>query len=112
MPPVKVDHDGSGPADRPSGLGARGARAGDATLYCRPHDVELLDGCSGCIAGTVAASRRVAGTRRVELEIGGDRQRSKVSRHLSSHCDDIDIGKPIDLLVDALKIQKLVGQSG
>ncbi len=47
-------------------------------LYFRPHDVELLDGCGGCIAGTVAASRRVAGTRRVELEIGGERQRVEI----------------------------------
>ncbi|RWE05049.1 MAG: sulfate ABC transporter ATP-binding protein, partial [Mesorhizobium sp.] len=47
-------------------------------LYFRPHDVELLDGCSGCIAGTVAASRRVAGTRRVELEVGGERQRVEI----------------------------------
>ena len=47
-------------------------------LYFRPHDIELLDGCGGCIAGTVAASRRVAGTRRVELEIGGDRQRVEI----------------------------------
>ena len=47
-------------------------------LYFRPHDVELVDGCGGCIAGTVAASRRVAGTRRVELEIGGERQRVEI----------------------------------
>ena len=51
---------------------------GEALLYFRPHDIELLEGCGGCIAGTVAASRRVAGTRRVELEIGGDRQRVEI----------------------------------
>ena len=58
---------------------------GEAVLYFRPHDIELLDGCGGCIAGTVAASRRVAGTRRVELEIGGSRQRVEIEiRHLPS----------------------------
>ena len=51
---------------------------GEALLYFRPHDIELLDGCGGCIAGIVAASRRVAGTRRVELEIGGDRQKVEI----------------------------------
>jgi sulfate transport system ATP-binding protein len=55
-------------------LSAPDAPNGKAVLYFRPHDVELLDECNGCIAGTVVASRRVAGTRRVELEIGGARQ--------------------------------------
>ncbi|TPK69810.1 sulfate/molybdate ABC transporter ATP-binding protein [Mesorhizobium sp. B2-4-15] len=76
--PVKVENGEIWLADRPIGLSAPHAPSGDATLYFRPHDVELLDGCSGCIAGTVAASRRVAGTRRVELEIGGERQRVEI----------------------------------
>ena len=76
--PVKVEDGELWIADRTIGLSAQGAPAGPATLYFRPHDVELLDGCSGCIAGTVAASRRVAGTRRVELEIGGQRQRVEI----------------------------------
>ncbi|TGQ55685.1 sulfate/molybdate ABC transporter ATP-binding protein [Mesorhizobium sp. M1C.F.Ca.ET.193.01.1.1] len=76
--PVKVDNGEIWLADRPIGLPASNAASGEALLYFRPHDVELLDGCSGCIAGTVAASRRVAGTRRVELEIGGERQRVEI----------------------------------
>jgi sulfate transport system ATP-binding protein len=64
--------------DRTIGLSATDLPDGDAVLYFRPHDVELLDGCGGCIAGTVAASRRVAGTRHVELEIGGGRQRVEI----------------------------------
>ena len=72
--PVKVDNGELWFADRSIGIMADGLPAGPATLYFRPHDVELLDGCGGCIAGTVVASRRVAGTRRVELEIGGERQ--------------------------------------
>ncbi|KUM26052.1 sulfate ABC transporter ATP-binding protein [Mesorhizobium loti] len=76
--PVKVDNGEIWIADRPIGLQAPLAPPGEALLYFRPHDVELLDGCSGCIAGTVAASRRVAGTRRVELEVGGERQRVEI----------------------------------
>ncbi|CDX13425.1 Sulfate/thiosulfate import ATP-binding protein CysA [Mesorhizobium sp. ORS 3324] len=77
--PVKVEDGQLWIADRPIGLSApQGAPSGQALLYFRPHDVELLDGCSGCIAGTVAASRRVAGTRRVELEVGGERQRVEI----------------------------------
>jgi sulfate transport system ATP-binding protein len=76
--PVKVENGELWIADRTIGLPAPDVPDGDATLFFRPHDVELLDGCGGCIAGTVAASRRVAGTRRVELEIGGERQRVEI----------------------------------
>ncbi len=76
--PVKVEDDQVWLAERPVGLSAPGLRAGPGTLFFRPHDIELLDGCSGCIAGTVVASRRVAGTRRVELEIGGHRERVEI----------------------------------
>lgn len=72
--PVTVEDGQLWIADRPIGLETPDATNGKAVLYFRPHDVELLDECNGCIAGTVVASRRVAGTRRVELEIGGARQ--------------------------------------
>ena len=76
--PVKVEDGEVWIADRTIGLPAGDVPDGEALLYFRPHDVDLLDGCGGCIAGTVAASRRVAGTRRVELEIGGDRQKVEI----------------------------------
>ncbi len=76
--PVKVEAGELWIADRSIGLQAPDVPDGPADLYFRPHDIELLDGCGGCIAGTVAASRRVAGTRRVELEIGGERQRVEI----------------------------------
>ncbi|MGS1093713.1 sulfate/molybdate ABC transporter ATP-binding protein [Aquamicrobium terrae] len=76
--PVKVEDGQVWLAERPIGLSAPDLPPGPGTLFFRPHDVELLDGCSGCIAGTVAASRRVAGTRRVELEIGGQRERVEI----------------------------------
>lgn len=58
-------------SDRMVGLSAPEISDGPALLYFRPHEVELLEGCGGCIAGTVIASRRSGGKRRVELEIGG-----------------------------------------
>jgi len=76
--PVKVEDGQLWVADRPIGLSVPDAPNGKAELYFRPHDIELLEECNGCIAGTVAASRRVAGTRRVELEIGGERQRVEI----------------------------------
>ena len=69
--PVRVEHGDIWLEDRTVGLRAPHLPDGPATLYFRPHDVDILDGCGGCIAGTVVAGRRVAGTRRVELEIGG-----------------------------------------
>lgn len=56
--------------DRPLGLKAEGEPDGEAQLYFRPHDIELRDGCGGCIAGLMTTSRRVAGTRHIEVDIG------------------------------------------
>ncbi|WP_034854359.1 TOBE-like domain-containing protein, partial [Sinorhizobium sojae] len=56
--------------DRPIGLRAANEPSGPATLYFRPHDAELIEGSSGCLAGRVTASRRVAGTRHLELDLG------------------------------------------
>ncbi|UFX06574.1 sulfate/molybdate ABC transporter ATP-binding protein (plasmid) [Sinorhizobium medicae WSM1115] len=56
--------------DRPIGLRAGNEPDGAAALYFRPHDIELIDGSSDCLAGLVTASRRVAGTRHLELDIG------------------------------------------
>ncbi|WP_439273151.1 sulfate/molybdate ABC transporter ATP-binding protein [Pseudochrobactrum sp. HB0163] len=64
-------------ADRTLGLrldAASPQTEGEAVLYFRPHDVELVDGCGGCIAGIVMTTRRVGAKRRVELEIGGSRE--------------------------------------
>ncbi|KXF78941.1 sulfate ABC transporter ATP-binding protein [Paramesorhizobium deserti] len=76
--PVKVENGAVWSADRNIGLPAGDLPDGDATLYFRPHDVELLNGSGHCIAGTVVASRRAGGTRRVELEIGGGRDRVEI----------------------------------
>ncbi len=49
--PVKVEGGEVWIADRPIGLPAPDAADGPAKLFFRPHDIDLLDGCSGCIAG-------------------------------------------------------------
>lgn len=64
-------------ADRTLGLRLNAEEtpvSGDAVLYFRPHDVDLVEGCGGCIAGVVMATRRVGAKRRVELEVGGNRE--------------------------------------
>ena len=77
--PVRVEKGEVWLVDRNIGLTVEGDVAdGDAQLFFRPHDVELLDGCGGCIAGTVVASRRSGGKRRVELEVGGARERVEI----------------------------------
>jgi sulfate transport system ATP-binding protein len=76
--PVNVENGEVWITDRTIGLEAPGVPSGPALLYFRPHDIDLLEGCGGCIAGTVASSRRVAGTRRVELEVGGSREKVEI----------------------------------
>lgn len=70
---VRVEQGALWLADRALGLRTEQAE-GEAVLYFRPHDVELVDGCGGCIAGVVTATRRVGAKRRVELEVGGNRE--------------------------------------
>ncbi|MBX8813197.1 sulfate/molybdate ABC transporter ATP-binding protein [Pseudochrobactrum algeriensis] len=70
---VRVEQGALWLADRSLGLKADQADV-EAVLYFRPHDVELVEGCGGCIAGVVTATRRVGAKRRVELEVGGNRE--------------------------------------
>lgn len=53
-------------------------RDGEARLYLRPHDLDLVEAAPGAIAGTVAAIRRTSGHRLVELEVGAARARLEV----------------------------------
>jgi sulfate transport system ATP-binding protein len=78
MLPVRVENGQLWLQDRSIGIEATNLPEGPATLYFRPHDIELRESCGGCIAGTVAASRRVAGMRRVELDVGGARDRVEI----------------------------------
>lgn len=76
--PVRVENGQVWIADRSIGLPAKGEPDGPAELYFRPHDIELLDGCGGCIAGLVSLGRRVAGTRHVELDVPGATKRVEI----------------------------------
>ena len=46
---------------------------GPARLFLRPHDVDVLDNAPGAIVGEVSVLRRHAGLRRVDLEVGAER---------------------------------------
>lgn len=70
MPFMRLD-------DGAIGLAADGAPHGRAALYFRPHDIELLEGGGG-VVGIAATIRRIAGTKRVELEIGGGEYRVEI----------------------------------
>lgn len=69
--PVSVENGEVWSAGRALGLPAQGFSGDKAHLYFRPHDVDLVD-AEASLAGVVTASRRVGGTRRVELAIGGE----------------------------------------
>ena len=75
--PVEIDNNELWVGGRAIGLPAEGSAKGRATLYFRPHDVDLVDD-GAALAGVVVASRRVGGTRRVELEIGGEAARIEI----------------------------------
>jgi sulfate transport system ATP-binding protein len=75
--PVEIENKELWVGGRAIGLPAPDATGSTARLYFRPHDVELVDD-GAALAGVVAASRRVGGTRRVELEIGGDKERVEI----------------------------------
>ncbi|NTJ67791.1 sulfate/molybdate ABC transporter ATP-binding protein [Agrobacterium rhizogenes] len=56
--------------EKPLGLSTPHEPDGEAYLYFRPHDIELREGDAGAIAGLLVASRRVAGTRHLEINVG------------------------------------------
>ncbi len=77
--PVTVENHELWVGGRAIGLPAPNDAVGEASLFFRPHDVELVeDGVGAALAGVVVASRRVGGTRRVELEIGGNPNRVEI----------------------------------
>ena len=65
--PVLVEHGLVLLGGRPLGLADQDAR-GPQRLFFRPHDVELVNDVTA-LAGMVVSSRRVGGTRRVEVEV-------------------------------------------
>ena len=75
--PVTVDNHEVWTGGRAIGLPAPHEASGPASLYFRPHDIELVED-GAALAGVVVAARRVGGTRRVELEIGGHPERVEI----------------------------------
>jgi sulfate transport system ATP-binding protein len=75
--PVEIENGELWVGGRAIGLPAGDTPKGHAQLYFRPHDVELVPE-GAALAGVVAATRRVGGTRRVELEIGGGAERVEI----------------------------------
>jgi len=75
--PVEIDNSELWVGGRAIGLTAGDTPKGNAQPFFRPHDVELVND-GPALAGVVASSRRVGGTRRVELEIGGDTSRVEI----------------------------------
>jgi len=75
--PVMVENRELWVGGRAIGLPAPDDAGGESSLFFRPHDVELVDD-GAALAGVVVASRRVGGTRRVELEIGGASDRVEI----------------------------------
>lgn len=76
--PVRVESGQIWLEDRPIGVESAGTADGTANLHFRPHDIGLQDGCGGCLAGIVTTSRRVAGKRHVELDIGQQHARVEI----------------------------------
>ncbi|SMQ85370.1 sulfate transport system ATP-binding protein [Devosia lucknowensis] len=75
--PVHLENGDVWVGDRPIGISQPGTVAGQQRLFFRPHDIELVEG-GAALAGVVASSRRVGGTRRVELDIGGAAHRVEI----------------------------------
>ena len=76
--PVTVERGDIWLGERPIGIAEAATKAqGPQKLFFRPHDIELVEG-DAALAGVVASSRRVGGTRRVELDIGGAGHRVEI----------------------------------
>jgi sulfate transport system ATP-binding protein len=75
--PVEIETGEMWADGRAIGLAAGATPPGAAQLFFRPHDVDLIEE-GAALAGVVVSSRRVGGTRRVELEIGGSAQRVEI----------------------------------
>ena len=67
---VDVDHGQIHFRGQPLGMAAAADKHGPALLYFRPQDIVLGNSGEPHLAGKVSATRRVAGTRHVEVDLG------------------------------------------
>jgi sulfate transport system ATP-binding protein len=76
--PVRVDQGRVWLDESPLDLPAGDTPNGPASLFLRPHDIEVVDEAPGAISGVVSVLRRHAGLRRVDLEVGARRNRIEI----------------------------------
>ena len=76
--PVRVEGGGVWLDERPLDLAAGDTPNGPATLFFRPHDVEIGHESAGAIPVVVQGLRRHGGARRLDLEISGRRDRIEI----------------------------------
>jgi sulfate transport system ATP-binding protein len=57
-------------AERSLAVAAEGGPDGPARLFLRPHDIDIVSHAEGTIAGTVVASHRDGGLRRIDVATG------------------------------------------
>jgi sulfate transport system ATP-binding protein len=76
--PVRVDQGNVWLDQHRLDLPAGDVPNGPASLFLRPHDVDVVDNARGAIVGEVSVLRRHAGLRRVDLEVGAERNRIEI----------------------------------
>ena len=76
--PVRVDQGNVWLDQHRLDLPAGDVPNGPASLLLRPHDVDVVDNARGAIVGEVSVLRRHAGLRRVDLEVGAERNRIEI----------------------------------
>jgi sulfate transport system ATP-binding protein len=89
--PIEITQGRAHLDDRPIDLELAGVPDGPATLYMRPHEVEVVDAGPGAIPGVVSTIRRHGGMRRIELEVGAARRR-------------IEVDVPIEVKIDIARL--------
>ncbi len=78
MLPVRVERGKIWLDDRPLPLSAGDFPSGQAQLHFRPQDADLVEEDSDAISGVVSSLRRHGGSRRLELEVGDNRNRIEI----------------------------------
>ena len=76
--PVQVEHGKVWLDGKPLDLAPGDVPDGPAQLFLRPHDVDVVDDEAGAISGEVKVLRRHAGLRRVDLDVGAERNRVEI----------------------------------
>jgi sulfate transport system ATP-binding protein len=76
--PVRVDQGKLWLDGHPLDLSPGNVPNGPASLFLRPHDVDVVDNARGAIPGVVAFLRRQGGSRRLDLDVNGHGERIEI----------------------------------